>query len=134
MTPAEELRAAAAKLREMAAVATPGPWTLVKNIQEHTSSHMQSTWSRPGKTQAVKASQHDDYAWVVLLGPDKAELLAVWLETEAHCLGVGEVVGEKTADLLDAIAGQPLELSVTVVADTSIPALAFARAILGGVA
>lgn len=26
MTPAEELRAAAAKLREMAAVATPGPF------------------------------------------------------------------------------------------------------------
>lgn len=89
MTPAEELRSAAAKLREMAAKTSGGPWTLVKNIQERTGSHMQSTWTRPGKTQAVNPGQHDDYAWITLMGPDKAELLACWLDVAARMTDIG---------------------------------------------
>lgn len=131
MTPAEELRAAAAKLREATYEVPDGPWG-VTVMRDHTYGIWTDGTGFSGEDDQVATANIEPVAaWMALLGPDKAELLAVWLETEAHCLGVGDGVGEKTADLLDAIAGEPLKLSVTVVADTSIPALAFAHAILG---
>lgn len=131
MTPAQELLTAAARLRTLAAAATPGPWTLTKNLQRNTRSHMQSTWTRPGLApQSVKPSQHSDYAWITLMGPDKAELLADWLETEAACLGAGEEAGNAMVDLVDSVAGQPAQTTFSITIDTSGPALAFARAIL----
>jgi hypothetical protein len=146
MTPAEELRAAAAKLREMAAAAdTPGSWKanpLFRPLPgcRCLSCEEDKPWA--WEIDVVDGPDNEacfhpmhigrgDAEWIALMGPQRAGQLAVWLETEAHCLGVGDGVGEKAADLLDAIAGEPLKLSVTVVADTSVPALAFARSILG---
>lgn len=119
MTPAEELRAAATKLREM--TDDLGEWWYDESI----------THVRDRNGDLVTGSGREEGRWIALMGPQNVELLAVWLETEAHCLGVGDDVGEKTSDLLDTMAGEPLELSVTVVADTSIPALTFARVVLG---
>ena len=127
MKPAEELRAAAKLLRERAAELTQGAWKYQPGPPRAEVVAEEGGW-------IIATSLHiedDDLRWMALMGPDKAELLAVWLETEASCAGLGETVGKDTSNLLDAIAKEPLELRVTVVADTAVPALAFARAILG---
>lgn len=115
MTPAEEMRAAAAKLREMAAKTSGGPWTLMKNIQERTGSHMQSTWMRPGKKTAINPHQHDEYAWIALMDPDKAEPLACWLDVAARMTEIGcRMAGRESLSVEQRAARD------------------FARAILGG--
>jgi hypothetical protein len=63
MTEAEELRAAAAKLRETAANASPGPWSA------------QDFAFRHGLA---------DAAWIALMDPAVAEPLAAWLEETAR--------------------------------------------------
>jgi hypothetical protein len=133
VTPAEEMRAAAKLLRDRAQPCTQGPWRYSPGSQRNDYDTAEVIAEEGGWIVATSRNRYEsDFVWIALMGPDKAELLATWLETEAHCVGVGDGVGEKTSDLLDAIAGEPLKLSVTVVADTAVPALAFARAVLGG--
>ena len=83
MTPAEELRAAAAKLREMAADATEGPWTSVP-MRDHTFGIWSSGTGLSGEDDHLaSANVAPDAASIALMCPDKAELLAVWLEEAA---------------------------------------------------
>lgn len=101
MTPADELRAAAAKLREMAD--DLGEWryddgnTMVRD--------------RNGDIVAVHVHQGDG-AWIALMGPGKAEPLAVWLDEAAGPLDLWNTT-------LDAMNAQ------------SRAAVLFARAVLG---
>lgn len=113
MTPAEELRAAAAKLREAAGGATPGVWakcwdalvggaavSLPRYIQEDGGAEVCiADFVKPG-----------DAEWIALMGPDKAEMIAVWLDDEAR----------------DAT-----QLEGFVTFSDNWPALLFARAVLG---
>ena len=93
MTPAEELVAAAAKLRETATAATPGPW-------EDVSTDDTGAWPRwilgapnaDGYGQDVlvvheevaedySVIAREDLAWIALASPALAEPLAAWLES-----------------------------------------------------
>ena len=73
LTPAEELRAAAARLREKAKVATAGPWK----------SYSGRVDSSRG-TVAVAFDGYYDSEWIATMHPDVAEPLAVLLEEAAE--------------------------------------------------
>jgi hypothetical protein len=77
-TPAEELRAAATKLRETAANATPGPWENAEN----------DLWIG-GPVWGYQVTKDgtfigEDSAWIALMHPGLAEPLAEWLDSEAN--------------------------------------------------
>lgn len=130
MNPAEELRAAAAKLRELAAKASKdadGAWSTERYWWKTRSVAMPDQWmcavtdeyghvaiSSEVDDAADGSSAADRVAWIALMGPDKAELLAVWLESSA-----------KTAEAMFAT----WQRSALELADPH--ALAFARSILG---
>lgn len=95
VTPAEELRTAAARLREMAAAAKDGPWTV---REEHGRDITDEAWSEvrvvaPSGDVAItymssvlEGDPHEDNAaYIAAMGPHVAEPLAGWLDDEA-CL------------------------------------------------
>jgi hypothetical protein len=122
VTPVEELRAAAKKLREMAD--DLGEWWYDEDI----------THVRDRNGDLVTGSGREEGRWIALLGPQRAEPLAAWLEAEADCQdAIAEDVGSQAiARVLDAIAGREIGAELTTSFDTSPKALVFARAILGG--
>lgn len=133
MSPVEELRAAAAEIREVAAKATAGPWTVVKNIQQGTGSHMQSTWQRGDHARPVHPSQHDDYEWIALMGPDKAEVLAAWLDRAADSLAAHlPAWGSHPGGIETPQIVRTVEDTAKIVDHHFGLELAFARSILGG--
>lgn len=72
-------------------------------------------------------------SWWAAFSPDKAPLLADLLEAEAACIASVDDVKRIMPKILDGIesgAGDE-DTTITVTIDTSGPALAFARAILG---
>lgn len=107
---AELLRRAAAKLRETAAKATPGPWMTSRIAGIGSALHDSELHIHiPVGTTDVSAA---DGAWIALASPIIAEPLATYLENEAT-----------TADELTAIGlgpGEPYRLALTL-----------ARAVLG---
>jgi hypothetical protein len=121
MTPAEELRAAAKKLRKMSD--DLGEWWYDDNI----------THVRDRNGDLVTAAGPEDGRWMALLGPQLAEPLAGWPEAEAACQeAIAEDVGsQKLARILDIIAGRETGAELTTSFDVGPQALAFARAILG---
>lgn len=145
MTPADELRAAAAKLREMAGAATQGTWTATPMYKTAEGCRcMSCTDDKPWAWQIDVVDGPDsgdcffpmhinrpDAAWIALMGPDKAEMIAVWLETEAECIGAAADVMDTMPKLMNSVGARPVETTMHVTIDTSGPALAFARAVLG---
>lgn len=121
MTPAEELRAAAAKLRETAGTATDGPWQLDGPYWWHSGdcTHV-VTDARDRMSVAVMPQREDaphrdaNAAWIALAHPGLAEPLAKWLEREAK-------YAERAAGRGSGFLSEPDR-----------EALAVARAILGG--
>ena len=121
MTPADEMRAAAKLLREKAAAATPGPWEIEYAYQS----------DRPQAVFRMDPAEPDDLdmalgvgimdepadnAWVALLGPDKAEPLACWLDVAARMTNIGcrmagreslSVEQRAARDLVRSILGIP---------------------------
>jgi hypothetical protein len=96
VTPAEELRAAATKLREMAAKVPPGPWATDRFWWKTRSEAIPDQWMHSvlgGHGDVAMTSEvHDTpdsttaadrVAWIALMGPDKAEPLAAWLDAAA---------------------------------------------------
>jgi hypothetical protein len=73
VTPAEELRAAAAKLRETAKKATRGPWT---SYSGRVDSH--------AGTIGIALNGYTDSEWIALMHPGRAEQLAALLEEIAR--------------------------------------------------
>lgn len=97
MTPAEELRAAAFRLREVAANAADGPWTAspVWSSRSHATSAVYSLAHDAGTTASeVVASGRADKSggivnpfnavWIATVHPGLAEPLAAWLESLAE--------------------------------------------------
>lgn len=115
MSPVEELRAAAAQLRAMAADCAQGPWGYQPGPPQAEVVAEEGGW-------IIATSRHveddDDLRWIALMGPDKAAVLPAW---GSHPGGIEtpQIVRtvEDTAKIVDHHFG--LEL-------------AFARSILGG--
>lgn len=98
-TVADELRAAADKLRALATTATPGPWVTTWRGQEYqldgdTESDLGpiAEWTYAIATVEPKASEHRaecDTAnadYIAAMGPNVGALLADWLEAEGQRL------------------------------------------------
>ncbi len=82
MTPAEELRAAAAKLREKAKAARPFPWRSAGTgdvVVDLPPSHPDYATSKDCVT-VLADGNIDDAEWVALMHPGLAEPLAALLE------------------------------------------------------
>lgn len=124
MTPAEELRAAAERLRELAAKATPGPWAepyydatqgdqgwWVHNGQEGTREHavMVTFWLNPNAAA--------DARWITAASPAIAPYLRSWLLFAAGMYDLGP-------------RGQSEAVANLRVSQADRSALAFARLIL----
>jgi hypothetical protein len=121
VTPIEELRAAAEKLRKMAD--DLGEWWY--------DSDMLHVRDRNGDL--VSRAYEGEGRWMALLGPQLAEPLAAWLDAEADCQeAIAEDVGsQKLARVLDVIAGREAGFELTTSFDVGPQALTFARMILG---
>jgi len=123
VTPAEELRAAATKLRETAAKATPGPWHIREGNEVSSnviarSEHMVidgGGWTDGSKAVVYGAALNTDAAWIALASPALAEPLAALLELQAKVFAM----------LTDSVAPDFAEAY-------SLPALTLARLINGG--
>lgn len=152
-SPADLLRRAAAKVRESATSATPGPWqwkTWRCPAEEGGPHHVNCPGIdelthefEPGPqgwpvhpANVVKVSHSDwpassaDRAWIALMSPALAEPLAAWLEAEASCVETQESVGENVPKMLDELAGEPMDSELRVFISTTPTAVAFARALL----
>lgn len=136
--PSETLVAAADLIRDLAAAATPGPWSTVRRVDSN-GNLRQSDFTRPPvadgcspQTRAVRSHETPDYEWIAALSPALAPLLINWLEAEAACIASVDDVQRIMPKILDGITpGAADDETITVTIDTSGPALAFARAILG---
>lgn len=79
MTPAEELRAAAAKVRKTAVKAAPGPWKVCRAVGIGCVVHDPTvTFCITVETKWVSGG---DAAWIALASPTLAGPLAAWLES-----------------------------------------------------
>lgn len=110
--PAAEMRAAVALLREHAAVATPGPWTVndpAYATEIHGPSRVAVVAGGRWGGEAPVFECDGDAAWIALMHPGVGTLLAEWLET--------------TADYYRPGVTHPTHV---------VRALAVARALLGG--
>lgn len=97
LTPAEELRAAAVKLREMAKSATPGPWATADcELYPRWIISEGATEGESSYAAEVAKSYHDDdglaisdadWQWMAFASPVLAEPLAAWLEETARTAG-----------------------------------------------
>lgn len=90
MTPVEILEAAAAKVLETAAAATPGPWKVVRHYRrKHRGVLANVELVKPGRTSSVTMKvprEVADAEWGALLHPGMGALLAGWLDDEAKDL------------------------------------------------
>lgn len=119
-SPAEVLRAAARKLDDLAAAATPGPWAQA-SAEEMGHGYNPSVLGKNGQWVAEAGPERGidapdgngtaDSAWMAALNPAVAPALSAWLRAEADVVAVAIGHGIPQRD------------------DT--PALAFARALLG---
>jgi hypothetical protein len=127
MTPDEELRAAAEKLRALAATATPGPWTAKPVIYGPPEDGWgePSDWEISSKDHTVISHQmHEgggidhgpNAAFITAMHPGVGAALADWLDFHA-------AMGER----LQSLFGEELPNDD----DIKHPALAVARTILG---
>lgn len=120
-TPADELRAAAATLRDLAQAATPGPW------RQH-DTHL----GQYGYTATVlsgEGNETDLRAWLPSMSQEPwDESRNAWSDA-AYIAAMHPGVGAALADWLDETAGQLDALPFPV---THATALATARAINGG--
>jgi hypothetical protein len=87
-SPAEELRAAADKLRMMAAEATAGPWNVrVRHLQKSPTVPAHADFITPEYSSRVslqKPGRLFDAQWQALMHPGLADPIADWLESEAR--------------------------------------------------
>lgn len=110
MTPADELRQAAATLRELAAKATPGPWRYnpEKYYREpKTLRFEEAVFAGPAgmdaTTIALTGETDDpqgmsDAAWIATMSPAVAEPLARWLDNEMVLATAGGVSNSASLD------------------------------------
>ena len=89
-TPADTLRAAAARIREHAAAASPGPW-MIRTGQPWLADRVVfgQSMCMPGRIAQVcnvdyGQNHGPDAAWIALMHPGVGELIADWLESAAR--------------------------------------------------
>lgn len=105
MTPADELRAAAEKLRALSQAATEGPWRCIPNETAV------EVWSRSAKWELASVGTDEDAAYVAAMHPGVGLALAAWLDGTARSLD-----GSSTYDAPDcpncgtACSGHPAAL------------------------
>ncbi|MFD0902378.1 hypothetical protein [Actinomadura sediminis] len=151
MSPADELRAAAQKIRDTAKGATPGPWQVGNGveigigIEQHSPgrfsydallAEVTSENDRINDVEDAKdfrsvditvGSAEADAAWIALASPQIAEPIAAWLE------GAGCDLGGAEAYLARTVPGEIFDPFEYVDEPDSVrAALAVARAINGG--
>ncbi|MGV9779732.1 hypothetical protein [Streptosporangium sp. NPDC003464] len=107
LTPAEELRAAAVRLREAAANATPGPWGVGNGEViglgiEQTGPGSFAYTAQLARVLDDNEREEDNYgghdlgsteadaAWIAAMHPDLAEPLAAWLDEAARHADMNE--------------------------------------------
>jgi hypothetical protein len=83
MTPAEELRAAATKLRETAAKATPGSWTAREHSSDIFADSSDFEWVAEALIPHEPAISRGNAAWIALMSPVIAEPIARVLDEAA---------------------------------------------------
>jgi hypothetical protein len=82
MTPAEELRAAAARLHEAAEKVDCGPpWAVAEDCPDGVVSGAKAPYGAPWVASAIGTG---NAVWIALASPALAGPLAAWLEAEAH--------------------------------------------------
>jgi hypothetical protein len=81
LTPSETLRAAAERLRAMAAKATDGPWRW-NGSQVDVEPTTRGTYVVGDGQQEDDVVTPEDGAWIATMSPVVAEPLAAWLEAE----------------------------------------------------
>lgn len=117
MTPTETLRAAAAKLREIADKATPGPWSRYANLGYAVFSEAFDPDVPDGVGDVTNGSPGEaDADWIALMSPAVAEPLAAWLD---GCAGEA------------AAMSHPGHWGICDEPDSVQHAIAVARAVLG---
>ncbi|MEU0467253.1 hypothetical protein ABZ215_24900 [Amycolatopsis sp. NPDC006131] len=104
-SPAVVLRHAAHHIRQLAAKATPGPWTLWDRgvgweINELPDTHDGTTFREP------------DARWIAAMGPQLAEPLAAWLDDVARLWNHGSI-SRRTVDHAVTIARAVLATAPT---------------------
>ncbi|MFI1166517.1 hypothetical protein ACH4UM_23675 [Streptomyces sp. NPDC020801] len=94
-TPADELRAAADKLRRICNAAAPGPWTISK-VSPYTDPLLMSRFEETPDNEGVLVVgnvdlEPEDQAVVQLLHPGVGVALADWLEWQSAALTEGHI-------------------------------------------
>lgn len=131
-TPADELRAAAARLRTLAAAATSGPWAAEKsNAYGHRVGNSdEADWiawtGEHGETRSEADAQ-----FIAAMHPGVGEELAKWLEHEAAGHAAVESLGDIAAELLN-VQLERVGHTAQITHSTLPQALAVARAINTG--
>ncbi|MER6492655.1 hypothetical protein [Streptomyces griseorubiginosus] len=100
-TPADELRAAAEKIRALAATATDGPW--------HQSGIGDEGWTVASPDQFIAETEDGekgraDADYIAAMGPNVGEKLARWLDVTADSLAANTHPGWQEAVAPDALA------------------------------
>ncbi|MEV4179900.1 hypothetical protein AB0J28_00455 [Streptosporangium canum] len=139
MTPTEELRTAAAKLREAAKSTTPGPWAtadcelyprwiLSETATEPESPHYAADVAKSYSDDDGLSISDADWAWMAFASPALAEPLAALFDHyAAKYERLSETFGHPVTKPSDRLAEDKPQLHIDF-------ALAVARAILGGTA
>lgn len=89
MTPSEEMKAAAKKLRKMASETAGGIWK-AEHLEQHdcwwvvhtTEDSDSITYGTVAETTSVDMAANA--VWIALMGPEMADTLATWLEISAR--------------------------------------------------
>ncbi|KAB2384722.1 hypothetical protein [Actinomadura montaniterrae] len=103
MTPAEELRAAEAKVRETASKATPGPWVAdgleISGEVTDPDADMYARWVAESLDDNDPDHGCDNAAWIALASPALAEPLAGLLKSAGNDLSGAEAAAAKLTHL-----------------------------------
>ncbi|MFD8949426.1 hypothetical protein ACFV0B_11285 [Streptomyces xanthophaeus] len=120
MTPDEELRAAAEKLRTLAAEASEAPWTVNEwgNVESADFAEAAEVWPLQAKPGA-----NADY--IALMDPDVGAALADWLDQAARSCDAAETAARRV------FSDDAAERNRWIADQTDTNALAVARQILG---
>jgi hypothetical protein len=120
MTPADELRKAAERIREVAGMATPGGWGEMTVVRPLTEPRRRVV--NVDQTFGSCSHREGNVAHIALWDPTVALVVAEWLESEA------DDADREAADSIYGAAGQDFVYA----AGDPHPALKLARAINGG--
>lgn len=108
-TPAEEIRAAVAKLREKRAKATPGPWQFVPELYWDRAGIMSDSPEAMGWAALVmdvhNDSEHGNAGWMALMHPGVGQALVDMLDAMIPAIEDGSTCPPSVLKLVREITG-----------------------------